>query len=126
MVKYIKRKKYDTSTAVKVALVNFETLYHKRNDEFFLEKDSCIIPLTKDQARSWAVENNISADVYEKFFTDTFANRFRSLRRKVGLTQKELADITEIPKRTIEDWERGFRLPPAYVQKLVIEKLETL
>lgn len=126
MVKYIKRKKYDTSAAVKVVLVNSETLYRKRTGEFFLEKDSCIIPLTKDQARSWAVENNISADVYEKFFTDTFANRFRSLRRRAGLTQKELADITEIPKRTIEDWERGFRLPPAYVQKLVVEKLETL
>lgn len=28
--------------------------------------------------------------------------------------------------RTIEDWERDLMLPPVYVQKLVIEKLETL
>jgi DNA-binding transcriptional regulator YiaG len=37
-----------------------------------------------------------------------------------------MADQFEIPKRTIENWEAGSRKPPVYVEKLIIEKLESL
>ena len=47
----------------------------------------------------------------------------KAARKQVGLSQQELSDWLEIPKRTIEDWESGKRIPPRYVEKLVIEKI---
>lgn len=53
-------------------------------------------------------------------------NRIKEARLAAGLTQKEMSAQFEIPLRTIEDWERGNRKPPAYVEKLIIEKLESI
>lgn len=47
-------------------------------------------------------------------------------RISAGLTQKQMSDLLEIPLRTIEEWEAGRRKPPAYVEKLIIEKLQML
>ena len=32
---------------------------------------------------------------------------FKELRQKSGMTQKEFSEYFNIPKRTIEDWDRG-------------------
>ena len=40
-----------------------------------------------------------------------------------GLTQKEVSVLLEIPLRTLENWESGVRVPPVYVEKLIVEKL---
>lgn len=53
-------------------------------------------------------------------------NKIKEARQAAGLTQKEMSVRFEIPKRTIENWETGERKPPAYVQKLIIEKLESM
>lgn len=53
--------------------------------------------------------------------TDT--NNLKEARKLAGLTQKEMSEQLGIPKRTIEDWERGISTPPKYVEQLVIEKL---
>lgn len=50
----------------------------------------------------------------------------KTARKNVGLTQKEMSELLEIPQRTIEDWETGKRTPPTYVEKLIIEKLERI
>ena len=47
----------------------------------------------------------------------------RTARKASSLTQEELADLLKIPKRTIEDWERGTRTPPSYVAKLIRYRL---
>ena len=39
-----------------------------------------------------------------------------------GLTQKEVSVLLEIPLRTLENWESGVRVPPVYVEKLIVEK----
>lgn len=52
--------------------------------------------------------------------------KIKEARQKAGLTQKEMAEMLEIPKRTIEDWERGASKPPEYVEKLIIEKLYSI
>lgn len=95
MKRIIGGKKYDTETAEEVAEVTHgnrrqfeyyeETLYRKRTGEYFLygygyaasryAKQVCgdfvpggdIIPLTFEQARSWA-ERELSADEYESIF----------------------------------------------------------
>ena len=50
----------------------------------------------------------------------------KEARHAAGLSQAKMAEIFEIPKRTIEDWEAGTRKPPAYVEKLIIEKLDRM
>ena len=50
--------------------------------------------------------------------------RIRQARIQYGLTQAQLANITGIPKRTIENWEGGQRKCPDYVEKMVVELLD--
>lgn len=50
----------------------------------------------------------------------------REARLNAGLTQAQMSELLEIPKRTIGDWETGTRKPPAYVEKLVIRELERI
>lgn len=53
-------------------------------------------------------------------------NKLKEARIAAGLTQAEMAELFEIPKRTLESWDMGERKPPAYVTKLIIEKLESM
>lgn len=50
-------------------------------------------------------------------------NNLKQARQQAGLTQAQMSEQLGIPKRTIEDWERGISTPPKYVEQLVIEKL---
>lgn len=50
----------------------------------------------------------------------------KELRKKYGLTQKQLSEITGIPVRTIQNWEGGQRKCPQYVADLIKFKLEYL
>ncbi|MDD2627110.1 MAG: helix-turn-helix transcriptional regulator [Candidatus Methanomethylophilus sp.] len=50
-------------------------------------------------------------------------NEIRAARKRLGLTQKELSEKLDIPKRTIENWEGGVRTPPEWVKRLVLEKM---
>ena len=47
----------------------------------------------------------------------------KEARQAVGITQKELSELLEIPLRSLENWESGKRTPPSYVEKLIVEKL---
>lgn len=49
----------------------------------------------------------------------TTAEQIKSIRSSTGLSQARFAAAFEIPVRTLEDWERGLRTPPAYVVKLL-------
>lgn len=49
---------------------------------------------------------------------------FHDLRKRSGMTQKEYAAYFNIPTRTIEDWDRGARVPPPYLLELMAYKLE--
>lgn len=48
----------------------------------------------------------------------------KSERIKLGLTQKQLSEITGVPERTIQNWEGGQRKCPDYVEKMVLDTLE--
>ena len=52
-----------------------------------------------------------------------FSERLSALRKAKGLTQAKLSEITKIPKRTIEDWEAGKRVPTKYMQDSVLERI---
>lgn len=53
-------------------------------------------------------------------------NRIREARKNAGLTQKAMSELMGIPKRNIENWEAGTNAPPAWAEKLIIEKLESM
>ncbi len=53
-------------------------------------------------------------------------NRIKSARKAAGLTQKSMSELLGIPRRTIEDWDAGKSYPPAWVEALLLEKLESL
>ncbi|MDI6453794.1 nucleotidyltransferase domain-containing protein [Peloplasma aerotolerans] len=48
----------------------------------------------------------------------------KEARAEYGLTQKELSEITDIPLRTIENWESGKRTPSPWVEKMVYNYLK--
>lgn len=48
---------------------------------------------------------------------------FKELRKKSGMTQKQFSEYFEIPKRTIEDWDRGASKCPEYLLELMEYKL---
>lgn len=50
----------------------------------------------------------------------------KEARLAAGLTQQQMSDIMEIPKRTIQDWEAGKRKCPPYVERLVLKELKEL
>ena len=59
----------------------------------------------------------------------TFAEQLKEARKSAGLTQQQLADMTLIPKRTIESWEsvgKAGRDAPEWCQRLVLNEIERL
>ena len=59
----------------------------------------------------------------------TFAEQLREARKTAGLTQQQLADLTLIPKRTIESWEsekKAGRAPAEWCQRLVLAEIERI
>lgn len=57
---------------------------------------------------------------------ETFAEKLKKAKKAAGLTQQGMADLMLIPKRTIEEWERGNNIPAEYVQRFVLNELESL
>ena len=53
-------------------------------------------------------------------------NEFQAARWAAGLTQKAMADLMEIPLRTIQKWEQGERTPPPYVRRFVLNELKLM
>lgn len=53
-------------------------------------------------------------------------NQIKEARIKAGLSQAKMSEMLEIPKRTIEEWDRGTRKCPHWAEILIIEKLERI
>lgn len=52
----------------------------------------------------------------------------KEYRQAAGLTQKQFSELFDppIPIDTIKKWDSGQKKPPAWVEGLIIEKLNTL
>lgn len=57
---------------------------------------------------------------------ENFAEKFKAARKAAGLTQQGMEDWMQIPRRTVQDWEKGLMTPPPYVQRLVLKELESM
>ena len=51
------------------------------------------------------------------------SEKIKEARKAEGLTQKQMADEMDIPKRTIENWEAGVRSCPEWAERLVVAEL---
>lgn len=49
----------------------------------------------------------------------------KSLRLRAKLTQEEFSVLTGVPVSTLSTWERGTRVPPPYIVKLLYYFLST-
>lgn len=47
----------------------------------------------------------------------------KQARQLAHLSQVQAYTLLEIPRRTFQDWESGARTPPAWAEKLIVEKL---
>ena len=47
----------------------------------------------------------------------------KQMRKETGLSQVKFGEYMGIPRRTIEDWERGLNRPPEYVVRMIAYKL---
>lgn len=50
----------------------------------------------------------------------------KDVRKSAGLTQKQFSELFEIPIDVVKSWDSGRRQPPAWAEKLIIEKLNTM
>ena len=53
-------------------------------------------------------------------------NPIKYARKKAGLNIKQLAELLHAPYRTVQDWNTAQRMPPKWVQSLIIEKIESV
>ena len=56
----------------------------------------------------------------------TTADQIRAIRASTGLSQSRFSQVYEIPRRTLEDWEAGRRIPPPYVVTMLAKIVEAL
>lgn len=47
----------------------------------------------------------------------------KEARKSVGMNRRKLSEWLEIPYQTLSNWETGERACPAYVEKLIVEKI---
>lgn len=53
-------------------------------------------------------------------------NPIKYAREKASLNIKKLAELLGAPYRTVQDWNAGRRMPPEWVQRLIVEKIESV
>lgn len=53
-------------------------------------------------------------------------NKIKEARKAANMTQADMCDYFGIPRRTLEDWEMGKRTPAPWMEKLLLERLETM
>ena len=56
---------------------------------------------------------------------NNFAEKVKAARKAAGLTQQGVEALMLIPRRTVQDWERGISAPHPYIQRLVLNELAT-
>lgn len=157
MRRIIKNKVYDTDTAKSKATYSSdyprssfqyyeETLYIKKNGEYFLHgkgnaaspyaessynskvPSEKITPLTYEKAKEWAEKKLTPEEYIDLFEVDEDSDCseiLKEIRRPTGLTMKDFSLKYGIPISTYSKWEQGQSAPPDYVIKLLRFKVES-
>lgn len=95
-----------------------------------MERDGDDIPkpreITDVKAPAGGFVNLVLADTeaYREMM-ERLNNPIRLAREKAGMTIKQVAELLEAPYRTVQEWNAGRRMPPKWIQRLIVEKIET-
>lgn len=58
---------------------------------------------------------------------DDFSEQLHTFKKQLNFTQVEMcAALYGVPHRTLQSWLQNEKLPPDYVKKLIIKRLESL
>lgn len=88
-----------------------------------------ILPHEKDPEKAAELRRECPAPypmIGEIVLIRTSPMTIKEKRQEIGMSRAGLSRVLEIPIRTLEDWESGKRTPPAWAEKLIIEKLESM
>lgn len=55
-----------------------------------------------------------------------YISNIKEARIRHGLTQKQVSEITGVPFRSIQNWEAGVRKCPDYVEKMIVNRINTV
>lgn len=91
------------------------------------EKIPTPTPIEQVKAPEGGFVSLILADTvaYQEVY-DRENNPIRYARKKAKLNIKQLAELLGAPYRTVQEWNAGRRMPPKWVEKLVVEKIESV
>lgn len=53
-------------------------------------------------------------------------NKIKEYRKSAGITQRQFAELFDIPIDTVKSWECGRRKPDKLKEKLIIKELERI
>ena len=57
---------------------------------------------------------------------ESFSDQFKDLRKQLGMSQAKLSNHYGMSKRSVESWEEGTRVPPDWIQKLILSDMQRL
>lgn len=97
-------------------------------------KDGLLYVERSDDRRYYDVlvyNRKLSEKEVENFELDylsvnTFQEQFKDLLSQLGMSQAKFADHYGIPKRTVESWAMGERVPPDWSGRLLLSDMERM
>lgn len=79
----------------------------------------------KDIDNSKYEDSFVTLVEFDKEEYDRSLNPIKIAREKATMTVKELSNFLGAPYSTVENWNSGRRVPPAWLQRLIVEKIES-
>lgn len=98
-------------------MVHPQIVKTETGENAFLESETAVRP--------WSGKTP-PVDAYQCIYSHNFISLIAVARKSAGMSQAKMAEIFEIPQRTIENWEAGVNQPPEWEEKLIVEKLESM
>lgn len=115
---------FDTKEEALEALKEYKSSYERMDGyhaPYYIVEEVYVEENIYDEDGEW-IEGG---DVWE-FAEDEWTPRIKSERMKAGLTQQEFATMFEIPIDVVKSWDAGRRSPASWVEKLILEKMQSL
>ena len=83
------------------------------------------IPSSMNEIDNSKYENSFVTLVeFDKEAYERSCNPIKAAREQAAMSIKDLSDFLGAPYRTVQDWNSGRRIPPEWLQKLIVEKIE--
>lgn len=82
--------------------------------------------LTADISNNEVIVSDYDGNYVESYVNFSVDSEIKKLRLDLGLSRAELSRRLEIPLRNLENWESSVVSPAHWVEKLLLEKLESM